>query len=71
MVWKTMLSFWVLPEGWAWYLMGECKHKWLPEVVMAGDFDETWDEYMAEYQECDPDVFINAAQSEVNARLGI
>lgn len=68
--WSNMLST-DTPEGWAWYLMGECKHKWLPEVVMAGDFDETWDEYMAEYQECDPDVFINASQSEVNARLGI
>lgn len=57
------------PEGYAWQQMGECKHQWLPQLVMARDFDNTWKQYMDEYAKCDPDTFIAAAQEEVYFRL--
>jgi putative aldouronate transport system substrate-binding protein len=57
------------PEGYAWRQMGECKHKWLPQLVLAGDFDTAWRRYVEEYSRCNPDIFIQAAQDEVYRRL--
>lgn len=57
------------PEGYAWQQMGECKHKWLPQLVLAGDFDTAWRQYVEEYSRCNPDIFIQAAQDEVYRRL--
>ena len=49
--------------------MAECKHEWLPKLVLSDDFEETWDEYMEAYEECDPQVFLDEAQTEVDARV--
>ena len=49
--------------------MGECKHKWLPELVMSKNFDSTWKKYQAEYYQLNIDGFIDAAQEEVYRRL--
>ena len=50
------------PGGVAWTKMGECKHEWLPKVVMAKDFDKGWGEYMAAYEACKPEDFLAEMQ---------
>ena len=50
------------PGGVAWAKMGECKHEWLPKVVMAKDFDKGWSEYMDAYKACKPQDFIAEMQ---------
>lgn len=50
------------PGGLAWALMGECKHEWLPKVVMADDFEKGWAEYMEAYKACKPENFISEMQ---------
>ena len=57
------------PAGKAFSEMGKCKHKWLPEVVKAPDFEKTWKDYEKEYNDCNPQAFINEAQEEVNRRM--
>ncbi|MBP9997514.1 MAG: extracellular solute-binding protein [Lachnospiraceae bacterium] len=55
--------------GVAWTKMGECKHEWLPKVVMTADFDSTWNEYMAAYEECNPQAFLDEMQEELDRRI--
>ncbi|MBR5407011.1 MAG: sugar ABC transporter substrate-binding protein [Lachnospiraceae bacterium] len=50
------------PGGVAWAKMGECKHEWLPKVVMAKNFDKGWAEYMDAYNACKPEDFIAEMQ---------
>ena len=50
------------PGGLAWTLMGECKHEWLPKVVMAPDFEKGWSDYMAAYNACKPEDFLKEMQ---------
>ena len=59
------------PGGVAWTKMGEVKHEWLPTVVMASDFDSTWDQYMEAYNDTDPQSFLDEMQEELNRRAGI
>lgn len=59
------------PGGVAWTRMGEVKHEWLPKVVMASDFESTWDSYMDAYAGCKPEDFISEMQQELNRRAGI
>ena len=66
--WSNNLST-ATPGGIAWNKMAECKHKWLPMLVLSNDFEETWEEYMEAYEECDPQVFLDEAQAEVDARV--
>lgn len=56
-------------EGRIWNQMAEIKHQWLPRTVMSGNFEDTWKQYMEAYAACRPDVFINAAQREVDSRI--
>ena len=49
--------------------MGECKHEWLPKVVMADDFEAGWDEYMEAYNACDPQAFLDEMQEELDRRI--
>ena len=51
------------PGGVAWTKMGECKHEWLPKVVMAKDFEAGWAEYMDAYNACQPQDFIAEMQA--------
>ena len=57
------------PEGVAFYAIGECKHEWLPIVVLSSDFDSVWDEYMEAYAECNPEVFLAGMQEELDRRV--
>ena len=56
--------------GKAWKDMGNCKQKWLPEVVKAKDFDKAWNDYVSAYNDCNPKVFLNEAQQEIKRRMG-
>lgn len=56
-------------EGEAYHMMTECKHNYLPQVVMANNFDKTWAEYMEAYNSCHPERFLNGLQNEVNRRV--
>ncbi len=51
------------PGGVAWAKMGEIKHEWLPQVVMAEDFDATWAEYMEVYNAAKPEDFLAEMQA--------
>lgn len=75
-VWFPMYSYsnnmtTATPGGVAWTKMGECKHEWLPKIVMASDFDSAWEEYMDAYEACKPEDFLAEMQTELNARAGI
>ena len=58
------------PGGVAWVKMGETKHEWLPKVVMAGDFESTWNDYMDAYNSCNPQDFLDEMQAELERRAG-
>ena len=59
------------PGGVAWNKMGEVKHKWLPKVVVAGDFESEWNNYMAAYNECKPEDFLAEMQTELDRRAAM
>ncbi len=59
------------PGGIAWTRMGEVKHEYLPQVVMASDFDAAWAEYMAAYEGCNPGAFLEEMQEELDRRCEI
>ncbi len=50
------------PGGVAWTKMGEVKHEWLPQVVMAKNFDDVWAKYMKAYSACKPEDFLGEMQ---------
>ena len=58
------------PGGIAWNRMGEVKHQYLPQVVMATDFDSVWAEYMDAYSAANPQDFIDEMQQELDRRAG-
>ncbi len=51
------------PGGVAWTKIGDVKHEWLPQVVMAKNFDDVWSKYMKAYSSCRPEDFINEMQA--------
>jgi len=55
--------------GTAWEKVKEIKHEYLPKVVMAGDFDSAWDEYMGVYANCNPQDFLDELQTELDRRI--
>ena len=57
--------------GVAWTKIGETKHEWLPKVVMSSNFDKTWDEYMAAYESCNPQAFLDEMQTELDRRANM
>ena len=58
------------PAGMAWQKIDKSlKHKWLPQVVMAKDFDSEWNSYMKAYNACKPQDFISAMQTELDRRI--
>lgn len=57
------------PGGMAWTKIGEVKHEYLPQVVMAADFDKAWADYMDAYNACKPEDFISELQAELDSRM--
>ena len=55
--------------GLAWAKMGEVKHEYLPQVVMAADFESAWADYMEIYDSCNPQAFIDEMQAELDRRM--
>ena len=69
-MWSSSNSFTTDTEGgMAWNKIGEIKHEYLPQVVMAKDFDAAWAEYMDAYNSCDPGAFIGELQTELDKRM--
>lgn len=69
-MWSYSNSFTTDTEGgMAWNKIGEIKHEYLPQVVMAKDFDAAWAEYMDAYNSCDPGAFIGELQAELDKRM--
>lgn len=56
------------PGGVAWTKMGEVKHEWLPRIVMADDFEGSWEQYMAAYNAVNPQDFLKEMQEELERR---
>lgn len=59
------------PGGLAWVKMGEVKHNYLPQVIIADDFDAAWLKYMEAYNECRPEDFLTEMQEEVYRRVEV
>ena len=59
------------PGGVAWTKMDNCKHEWLPKVVMASDFETEWEKYMAAYEQCNPQDFLDEMQEELDRRAAM
>lgn len=55
--------------GAVWKDIERTKHTWLPKVIMSEAFDEAWDSYVAAYQECNPNIFFEDLQKELDRRL--
>jgi putative aldouronate transport system substrate-binding protein len=55
--------------GLAWNLMGQVKHEYLPQVVMADDFEAMWKKYMKAYERCNPQDFLDEMQAELDRRV--
>ena len=55
--------------GTAWLKMGEVKHQFLPQVVMADDFESAWANYLDEYNACNPQAFLDEMQQELDRRI--
>lgn len=69
-MWSYSNSFTTDTEGgMAWNKIGEIKHEYLPQVVMAKDFDAAWAEYMDAYNSYDPGAFIGELQTELDKRM--
>lgn len=49
--------------------MEEVKHMWLPQVVLSDNFEETWQQYLNEYDACHPEIFFQEMQRELERRV--
>ncbi len=69
-MWSYSNSFTTDTEGgMAWNKIAEIKHEYLPQVVMAKNFDAAWAEYMEAYNSCNPEAFIGELQTELDKRM--
>ncbi len=57
------------PGGLAWAKMEETKKQYLPQVVIADDFDAKWNEYLKAYGACKPEDFFVEVQEAVYDRI--
>lgn len=59
-------------EGLVWATMADVKHEYLPQVVMADNFDDAWNNYMDQYNSrCDINVFLTAINNEIQRRIDV
>ncbi len=57
--------------GRVWDYMKSVKNEYLPRVVMTEDFDAMWQQYMQSYKACQPEIFFDAMQQELERRINI
>lgn len=55
--------------GRVWKEMTEIKQEYLPRVVMTENFEETWEIYMENYKACQPEIFFDEMQKELERRI--
>lgn len=55
--------------GKVWNKIKDVKKNYLPRVVMSEDFDETWSLYMQQYEACQPEIFFEEMQRELERRI--
>lgn len=69
-MWSFSNSFTTATKGGtAWAKVAEVKHEYLPKVVMDADFESAWNEYMGDYESCNPQDFISELQAELDRRI--
>lgn len=49
--------------------INDVKHYYLPQVIMADDFDAMWNQYMEQYEACRPEILMEALQKEADRRI--
>lgn len=57
--------------GSVWKKMIAVKQDQLPKVILSDDFEQAWEEYMQLYESCEPQIFFDAMQRELERRVGI
>lgn len=57
--------------GSVWEKMKSIKIHYLPRVVMTEDFEEMWQQYMEDYAACQPEIFFEEMQHELERRIGV
>ncbi len=72
--WYPMYSYSTLltnqtPAGVVWKEMTALKQSWLPQVVMADDFEATWAQYQQAYNNISPQIFFDDMQLELERRI--
>lgn len=72
-VWYPMYSYNTAlpadtPAGQTRARLDEVKHIWLPQIIMAQDYEAAWQEYMAAYEACNPEIYYTALQEELEKR---
>ena len=55
--------------GKVWNKIKDVKKNYLPRVGMSEDFDETWSLYMQQYEACQPEIFFEEMQRELERRI--
>lgn len=55
--------------GSVWKKMIAVKQDQLPKVILSDDFEQAWEDYMQMYQSCDPKIFFDAMQQELERRV--
>lgn len=55
--------------GTSWLKMREVKQASLPKVIMSGDFEQGWAEYMDAYNAVNPQAFLDEMQVELDKRI--
>lgn len=49
--------------------LDEVKHTWLPKVILSDNFEETWKQYLIEYNSCNPEIYYEEIQRELERRV--
>ena len=57
--------------GSVWKEMNAIKQDQLPKLILSDDFEQAWDEYMQMYESCEPEIFFDAMQRELERRAGL
>ena len=57
--------------GSVWEKMKSIKIHYLPRVVMTEDFEGMWQQYMEDYAACQPEIFFEEMQHELERRIAV
>lgn len=57
--------------GIVWKNIEKVKRTYLPQVIMSDDFEGMWKLYMEQYEACNPEIFFDEMQEELDRRLAL